>query len=469
MIYLWYIAPKNISLTGCKHMPVIYSVKEGNESLSSHSGLALVGALINRTQLRNRLNATQLICCDSPVICHADIVSATIGLLCLGKPDFQAIELFRKNLFFSQCLGLINCPSSPTLRQRIDLIGDAFDHIVKEESADLIRQIAPLISAVETMCGRFVPLDIDVSPFDNSKTQKEGVSRTYKGTDGFAPIFAYLGKEGYLVNLEFREGSQHCQKNTPEFIKESIQYAKRVTDQKILARLDSGNDSQDNMDIFVEKGVDFIIKRNLRKEDPQAWLKLAQEIGTPIPCRAGKQMWRGKTWHNLKGERLPFPIVFEVTERTIKKGQVLLFPEITVDTYWVSLDLDPNETIFLYHDHGTSEQFHSELKSDMDLERLPSGRFETNAFVLLLGMLAYNLLRLCGQESLREDNGNDKMMPEYRNKAQRRRIRTVMMDLIYMAGRIIHTSRKWIVSFGKMNPLAPLWKAVYNRFASATT
>lgn len=33
--------------------------------------------------------------------------------------------------------------------------------------------------------------------FDNSGTKKEGVSRTYKGTDGYAPIFAYMGQEGY--------------------------------------------------------------------------------------------------------------------------------------------------------------------------------------------------------------------------------------------------------------------------------
>jgi hypothetical protein len=56
---------------------------------------------------------------------------------------------------------------------------------------------------------------MDVSPFDNSKTQKEGVPRTYKGVDGFVSIFAYLGSEGYLVDLELREGKQHCQKNTP--------------------------------------------------------------------------------------------------------------------------------------------------------------------------------------------------------------------------------------------------------------
>ncbi len=30
-----------------------------------------------------------------------------------------------------------------------------------------------------------VPLDLDVTPMDNSKTNKEGVSYTYKGYDGF--------------------------------------------------------------------------------------------------------------------------------------------------------------------------------------------------------------------------------------------------------------------------------------------
>ena len=75
-------------------MPTIFSVKEGNENLSSHSGLALIGALISRTHLRERLHAVQLTRCESPVISHADIVTAMVGLLCLGKPGYQAIELF---------------------------------------------------------------------------------------------------------------------------------------------------------------------------------------------------------------------------------------------------------------------------------------------------------------------------------------------------------------------------------------
>ena len=58
--------------------------------------------------------------------------------------------------------------------------------------------------------------------------------------------------------------------------------------------------------------------------------------------------------------------------------------------------------IGFYHAHGTSEQCHSEIKTDMDLERLPSGKFATNATMSSLGLVAYNVLRLCGQGALHE-------------------------------------------------------------------
>jgi hypothetical protein len=62
-----------------------------------------------------------------------------IGLLCLGKPDFAAIEPFRQDPFFAQSLGLETCPSSVTLRQRLDMVGSSFERIMKEESAELLR------------------------------------------------------------------------------------------------------------------------------------------------------------------------------------------------------------------------------------------------------------------------------------------------------------------------------------------
>jgi hypothetical protein len=67
---------------------------------------------------------------------------------------------------------------------------------------------------------KYLPVDIDTTAMDNSKTKKEGVSRTYRGFDGYHPIIAYVGKEGYMLDSELRPGSQHCQKGTVDFLKE---------------------------------------------------------------------------------------------------------------------------------------------------------------------------------------------------------------------------------------------------------
>lgn len=94
--------------------------------------------------------------------------------------------------------------------------------------------------------------------------------------------------------------------------------------------------------------------------------------------------------------------IYEIIERTIDKhGQFFLVPDIELGTYWTNLPLADQEIIDLYHAHGESEQYHREIKTDMDVERLPSGKFESNKLVLELTVIAYNILRIIGQESLK--------------------------------------------------------------------
>ena len=116
-----------------------------------------------------------------------------------------------------------------------------------------------------------VPVDMDLTPMDNSNTKKKGVSFTYKKFMGYAPMMAYIGKEGYLANAELREGKQHCQSGTPEFIRETMALCKTITDKPLLVRLDSGNDAAENVGILLENGAYYVIKRNLRKEDKSEW------------------------------------------------------------------------------------------------------------------------------------------------------------------------------------------------------
>jgi len=442
---------------------MIFEIKQGDESLTSHSGLALIGVLLHRTQLEQRLNKVVLPDHPHPEISHGTIAKSMIGLLCLGKPDFEAIEPFRTDPFFSTSLDLDAVPSEGTLRQRLNDAQGKFDAILKEESADMIRRHAPQISPCHK---KYVPLDIDVSPFDNSGTKKEGVSWTYKKVDGYAPILAYLGEEGYWINAQLREGKQHCQNGTPEFLRETIALAKRATASPLLVRMDSGNDSLDNLKVCLEEKVHWLIKRNLRQESVETWLEIAKTTGTVHVPRMGKVVYRGAIAVAREGVEKPLRQVFEVTVRTIDvQGQMLLEPDVVVDTYETSLPDAPEVIVELYHAHGTSEQFHSEIKSDMDLERLPSGKFATNAVVLLLGMVAYNGLRLCGQESLRDEGIPVDERAPLRKKVFRRRLRSVMQDLIYMASQVVTHARRLGLAFGRWNRWYPVWRRVYERFA----
>lgn len=450
-------------------MPVHFDYEQSNEYLTSHSGLALIGYLLSQTDLNQRLNRTVLNGVDIPLIPNGDIMTAYLGLLCLGKSDFDAIEPFRKDEFFAKSLGLNAVASSPTLRQRLDMAGTSSDWqaILMEESANLLRSARATLKPLEVRMPSgevqsFLPLDVDVSPFDNSDTKKEGNSRTYKGHDGFAPIFGYLGREGYCINVELREGKTHCQKDTPAFLTESIGYARRATDQPLLLRMDSGNDSKDNLVVChaKETKADYIIKRNIRKESREQWLQTAIEKGICCEVREGKKVYIGSTSLYVEELEQFVRVVFEVTERTIlKDGQMLLVPEIDVDTYWTSLLSSAWQVIELYHDHGTCEQFHSEIKTDLDLERLPAGKFKTNDVVLHAGIFAYNLLRLIGQESLREPDA------PLKTNVQRRRIRTVIQNMMYLAARLVRHARTYKLRFGFYSPWFPTVQRIYHAFS----
>jgi len=402
-----------------------FQIVQGDEQLSSHSGLALAGAILHRSSIRKRLDAVVMPEHPFPEVTHGEVATAMIGLICMGKSDFDAIEAFRDDPFFLQSLELALVPSSPTLRQRLDSAKGDFNDIILEESAGVVGRLA---SAITPCHGNLVAVDIDVSPFDNSKTKKEGVSWTYKKFDGYAPIFAYVGEEGYLTNLELRPGSDHSQKGTEAFLRRTLRYARLMTDAPLLVRMDSGNDSLDNIKVCRKGKAHYIIKRNLRRETLEEWLEIAREYGRLEEPRPGKQVWMGERYIERSGIEEPLRLVFCVTLRTMEAdGQVLLLPRIEVETYWTSLSDDVATVVGLYRSHGTSEQFHSELKTDLDLERLPSGKFQTNELVLLLGMVAYNLLRLIGQESLREADA------PIRKQVSRRRVRSVMQDLVYLA------------------------------------
>ena len=187
--------------------------------------------------------------------------------------------------------------------------------------------------------------------------------------------------------------------------------------------------------------------------------KYCKNVTSP---REGKTVYVGSDWKTVRSKEFDQEFTlrtgYEITERTVDKhGQILMLPDIEVETWWTNLGDSDREIISLYHAHGECEQFHSEVKTDMDLERLPSGKFNTNALILELGMIAYNILRMIGQGTI----GN--RVPRQKREVNRRRLRTVIGNMIMMACHITSHARQFILGLGKSN----VWRSVFMDFCAA--
>lgn len=437
-----------------------------NERLITPSGLCMVGQAMGKSNLIKKAARIKTDKRSQPQIKNGDILLTMIGMLTLGKSDFDYVNEFHTDEeYYKMSLGIIYAiPSESTLRMRLDTIGQTMNDDILSGNISLFQACHVEPTALNN---GMVPLDIDVTPFDNSKSHKEGVSRTYKNFDGYAPIMAYIGTEGYGCNFELREGKQHCQNGTPEFLKETISAAKQMTDKPLLVRMDSGNDSIENYVVmhWDDSHIKFLVKHNFRRENRDEIAaelrKCCKNISKP---RDGKTVYIGSTWRTVhtkeKGD-ITIRMVYEIIDcTTTSDGQVLLCPETEFNMYWTSLSDSDEDIIALYHNHAICEQFHSEVKTDMGIERLPSGKFDTNALILKLSMIAYNILRIIGTEAMKKQD-----MPIRHKTIKHRRIRTVIDRLMLIAGHLTVHARKVFLALGRSSPWANTFIRIFGVLA----
>ena len=426
-----------------------YLINTTTDQLHSTGGIALVGKICERIGFGSASSA----------VSHPEILKSLVGLFVQGRTRYEEMDLFRRDRLFRDSFGLAYVPAPETLRlylERMEL--EQVQEEVDRATISLLKRST--LTPIHTGIQSYIPVDVDTSPFDNSKSHKEGVSRTYKQFDGYHPIFSYIGCEGYMLSCELREGKQHCQNGTPAYLKRTLGLLGQLPiTTPVLFRLDGGNDAKDTLEVLSgHEDQFFIVKRNLRRELPEYWLSVAQSEGVITYQDETKTVYTGFHTGKTPTDNGPdMDIIFEVTLRRVAHdGTTLLFPEVSVETFWTNLYEPPETVVALYRDHGTSEQFHSELKSDMNVERLPSGKFAVNAMILQVAMVAFNILRFLGQSVL----GMEEL--PYRTGVTRKRLRKVIDDLIRVAVKLVYHARQQVIKLWDRDPWLGCFRKLYD-------
>lgn len=407
------------------------------EPIIGNAGLAAMGELM-------RISDIDSVCAkrESPnhQVAERDILRCLGGLIGIGKVGFDHVRQFKDTDFFPTALGVGRMPSEATLRHRFEAMSQ--DRSVHDAmpmcSARMLRKLdfKPRIVTVPRFVG--VRVDTDSTILDNSDTKKEGVAKGYNGVLGYAPVCSFL-EGGLVVGAKLCPGSHHpLHEGALDFHAGVRERVRKLTKARLLWVDDAAFDDVALMAARLKAGDSFITRHNLRREKPEVLINLAMKEGQAHSPRPGKTIYTGSTcWE--RGEIGAVRLVYEVTERTSKKGQALLLPEYKVFSVWTDIkNVSDADILRLYRDRGTCEQYFAELKSELDLERLPSGKFSVNELFFQLGVLVNNMLRVLGESLL--DSGVIGL-----KKATRRRLRTIMQGMMYLCGRLVRHARRTVL------------------------
>ena len=442
----------------------MYKFIQSSEEINSNGGFSFINKLLNGNKGMACWERLLPAARNSRYSTSA-IIRSLIGIQTAGECDYADIEKFRDDFLF-RGLACGEVPSQESFRQRLGRLASRRDEWREAVDGCVASQLSSArLTPLHVFGMKLLPVDIDVSVLEDTASRKEGVSHSYHNVTGYAPIFCYAGREGFMVANELRPGSQHCEKGAVEFLERCIDILLEAgyAPWELLVRVDSGHDASDFLRKLEELGVRYIVKRNLRVESPEQLLDSIRSFGTPEHPRKGKSVFRGvradrKPAGYTEDEAFGGFLVIEGVERTIEaNGQRLLIPRVEVDSFWTNLPLEASQCVWLYHDHGTSEQFHSELKSDMGLELLPSGCLDTNSLVLGVAAISFNCLRMVGQAALRE---MEKPSPS-RELPLRLRLRSVLLDFIKVGCKVVRHAGQTLLNFGRSCQNFTIMKNIY--------
>ena len=183
----------------------VLTVTASGKHIIANAGTAIAGRIFGKagferfnslpTELAHPANVYQL----------SDCIKAEVTSMCCGDPSsdssFQGICDIRSDESF-----YANAPAERhfsvwiSVRRQKSL--SMFHNAAVLYSRDMIRDRDGLLEWLS-------PWDKYVTPFDESRSHKGNISRTYHNFAGYAPNYMYCGQEGFMVAAEFRPGNQH--------------------------------------------------------------------------------------------------------------------------------------------------------------------------------------------------------------------------------------------------------------------
>jgi len=363
--------------------------------LTSFSGLIVFQTLFSRLELRRRLNQCFRHLKVSPIFGHGVTVMMLIVHLLLGYRQLRDIRYYHDDPLVKRTLGLTKLPDVATLSRTLASMDSRSADLVRRLNRDLV------LDRLAASSLRRVTLDFDGSVLSTGRFAEGtavGFNPRKKGQRSYYPLYCTIAQTGQVFDLLHRSGNVNDANGAPSFMRDCIRQVRKTLGSgvRLEVRADSAFFSDKIVTLLGEEGVEFAIAVGFERfadlkgmvEGRRRWRRWNAQYSY------FEHWWAPKCW-NYK-YRFIF-IRSQHTKRDNRPVQLDLFQP--GDPYHDHRVIITNKTlkaakvIQFYHGRGAQEGLFGELKSQIQMDYVPTRREAGNRIYVLATILAHNLNR----------------------------------------------------------------------------
>ena len=412
----------------------IPEIKFEDQRLTSFAGLVVYQSLFSRIGLKQQLGGCFRHLTVSPIFGHGIVVLLLIVHLLLGYRRLQDIRYYQDDPMVRRLLGLERLPGVATVSRTLANLDDrSVTNLRRLSRQRVLEQIGGLGLARIT-------LDFDGSVLSTGRFAEGtavGFNRRKKGQRSYYPLFCTVAQTGQVLDVWHRPGNVHDSNGAKAFILACVREIQVILPHCVVeARMDSAFFSDDIVSMLDTEGVQFTISVPFERfsalkaliENRKRWHHLNAQWSF------FEANWKPSSWN----DRYRFVFVRTKNRQQYKGAvQLDLFIPYEYDHDFkvivTNKHISAKKALTFHNGRGAQEGVFAELKSQTQMDYVPTRRKAGNQVYLFSAVLAHNLNRemqmLCYEQ---ERNTTEKRAPLW----QFEQLGTLQRKLIQRAGRL---------------------------------
>jgi hypothetical protein len=411
-------------------IPSKIEIEFTDEGITASAGSVFLCAMAKKLQLREQLKESMKLKKRARGATDAEMILSLIYSLAQGDGALLDVDRLGHDQTRRELLGLETVPNHRRLGEYLMRFDEAACEQLQRIACIQASRVIDTVIAHEAQSKGYVPVFVDGTGLEVTGEYFEGAGKLYDGSNGYWLHAAFVG--GLWVTQRLQQGGGHVASGVKELLGETAGMLGRC--HPVWARFDNAYYRKEVVDFCNKEGWDYSIsvtsetyKRPLREmvsdfieEDWEAINDDGTEHAAYIYHKPGG--WKREQ-------------AYVVVRSMYQGSQKLLYPRYT----FILASRDDLPLAEIVKRHRGKQGQENALKGPLihlDLHHPPSGNFNANRAFYSAGQIAHILLVALQMQLLPKE-------------ARAHGIRTIIRDLVRVAGKLVRHARKWKLLFSK--------------------